>query len=342
MSEQPQKIGYLLINLGTPDSPEVKDVRRYLGEFLMDPHVLDVPWALRALIVNAFILPFRPKDSAEAYSKIWTPEGSPLLVKSQALADKLQERLGAPVALCMRYGKPAIADGLQVLHDSRVTQVCIVPLYPHYADSTITTSVKAAMERMPAGMQGEVITPFYQAPEHTKAWGENIRKHLPEQWDHLLFSYHGLPERHLTKADPTDQHCLKQSDCCNVDSVAHKTCYRHQVMVTSQEIARYLDIEESRHSVSFQSRLGRIPWLTPYTDQVLKQMPSQGIKRVAVACPAFVVDNLETLEEMGMQGEETFLEAGGESFTLIPCINDDDLWVEGLTALCLQQAAALC
>jgi ferrochelatase len=263
------------------------------------------------------------------------------LVKSQALADKLTERLGAPVALSMRYGKPAIADGLQVLHDSGVTQVCIVPLYPHYADSTITTSVNAAMEHMPAGMQGDVITPFYQAPEHTKAWGENIRKHLPEQWDHLLFSYHGLPERHLTKADPTDQHCLKQSDCCNVDSVAHKTCYRHQVMVTSREIARYLDIEEGRHSVSFQSRLGRIPWLTPYTDQVLEQMPSQGIKHVAVACPAFVVDNLETLEEMGMQGEETFLEAGGESFTLIPCINDDDLWVEGLTALCLQQAAAL-
>ncbi|MEC8076143.1 MAG: ferrochelatase [Pseudomonadota bacterium] len=341
MSEQPKKVGYLLINLGTPDSPEVKDVRNYLGEFLMDPHVLDVPWALRALIVNAFILPFRPKDSAEAYSKIWTIEGSPLLVKSQALADKLHERLGAPVALSMRYGKPAIADGLQVLHDSGVTQVCIVPLYPHYADSTITTSVNAAMEQMPDNMQADVITPFYQAPEHTKAWGENIRKHLPKQWDHLLLSYHGLPERHLTKADPTDQHCLKQQDCCSVNSVAHKTCYRHQVMVTSQEIARYLDIEEDRYSVSFQSRLGRIPWLTPYTDHVLEQMPSQGIKHVAVACPAFVVDNLETLEEMGMQGEETFLQAGGESFTLIPCINDDDLWVEGLTSLCLQQAATL-
>ena len=341
MSEQPKNVGYLLINLGTPDSPEVKDVRNYLGEFLMDPHVLDVPWALRALIVNAFILPFRPKDSAEAYSKIWTIEGSPLLVKSQALADKLHERLGAPVALSMRYGKPAIADGLQVLHDSGVTQVCIVPLYPHYADSTITTSVNAAMEQMPANMQADVITPFYQAPEHTKAWGENIRKHLPKQWDHLLLSYHGLPERHLTKADPTDQHCLKQQDCCSVNSVAHKTCYRHQVMVTSQEIARYLDIEEDRLSVSFQSRLGRIPWLTPYTDHVLEQMPSQGIKHVAVACPAFVVDNLETLEEMGMQGEETFLQAGGESFTLIPCINDDDLWVEGLTSLCLQQAATL-
>ena len=341
MSEQPKKVGYLLINLGTPDSPEVKDVRNYLGEFLMDPHVLDVPWALRALIVNAFILPFRPKDSAEAYSKIWTIEGSPLLVKSQALANKLHERLGAPVALSMRYGKPAIADGLQVLHDSGVTQVCIVPLYPHYADSTITTSVNAAMEQMPDNMQADVITPFYRAPEHTKAWGENIRKHLPKQWDHLLLSYHGLPERHLTKADPTDQHCLKQQDCCSVNSVAHKTCYRHQVMVTSQEIARYLDIEEDRHSVSFQSRLGRIPWLTPYTDHVLEQMPSQGIKHVAVACPAFVVDNLETLEEMGMQGEETFLQAGGESFTLIPCINDDDLWVEGLTSLCLQQAATL-
>lgn len=341
MSERRTKIGYLLINLGTPDSPEVKDVRRYLGEFLMDPHVLDVPWALRALIVNAFILPFRPKDSAAAYGKIWTPEGSPLLVKSQALADKLHERLDAPVALSMRYGKPSIADGLQSLHENGVKQVCIVPLYPHYADSTITTSVNSAFAHLPAGMQGDVIDPFYQAAEHTRAWGENIRQHLPEQWDHLLFSYHGLPERHLTKTDPTNRHCLQQANCCEVDSVAHKTCYRHQVFVTSKEIASYLQIPEEKHSVSFQSRLGRIPWLTPYTDQVLEAMPGQGIKHVAVACPAFVVDNLETLEEMGMQGEETFLAAGGETFTLIPCVNDDELWVEGLAALCLQQAQGL-
>ena len=341
MSEQPSKIGYLLINLGTPDSPEVKDVRRYLGEFLMDPHVLDVPWAIRALIVNAFILPFRPKDSAEAYSKIWTPEGSPLLVKSQALADKLQERLDAPVALSMRYGKPSIADGLLTLHENGVTQVCIVPLYPHYADSTIRTSVDSAMSHLPSGMQGNVIKPFYQAAENTRAWGETIRRHLPEQWDHLLLSYHGLPERHLTKADPTNGHCLKQENCCEVDSVAHQTCYRHQVFVTSKEIANYLELPAEKHSVSFQSRLGRIPWLTPYTDHVLEQMPRQGIKHVVVACPAFVVDNLETLEEMGMQGEETFLAAGGESFTLIPCVNDDDLWVDGLAALCLQHAETL-
>ena len=341
MSEQPSKIGYLLINLGTPDSPEVKDVRRYLGEFLMDPHVLDVPWAIRALIVNAFILPFRPKDSAEAYSKIWTPEGSPLLVKSQALADKLQERLDAPVALSMRYGKPSIADGLLTLHENGVTQVCIVPLYPHYADSTIRTSVDSAMSHLPSGMQGNVIKPFYKAAENTRAWGETIRRHLPEQWHHLLFSYHGLPERHLTKADPTNGHCLKQENCCEVDSVAHQTCYRHQVFVTSKEIANYLELPAEKHSVSFQSRLGRIPWLTPYTDHVLEQMPQQGIKHVVVACPAFVVDNLETLEEMGMQGEETFLAAGGESFTLIPCVNDDDLWVDGLAALCLQHAETL-
>jgi ferrochelatase len=171
MSEQPSKIGYLLINLGTPDSPEVKDVRRYLGQFLMDPHVLDVPWALRALIVNAFILPFRPKDSAEAYSKIWTPEGSPLLVKSQALADKLHQRLEAPVALSMRYGKPSIADGLQTLHENGVTQVCIVPLYPHYADSTITTSVTEAIEHLPTGMQGDVITPFLSGTRTYKGLG---------------------------------------------------------------------------------------------------------------------------------------------------------------------------
>lgn len=331
---QDNKTGYLLINLGTPDSPSVKDVRRYLGKFLMDPYVLDTPWLLRRLIVSGFILPFRPRNSAEAYEKIWSNEGSPLLVKSQALADRLQEELQAPVVLSMRYGKPSIEQGIAELESQGVQQICVIPLYPQYAESTVTTSVKAVEKALPESISSLVLPPFYQSAEHTRAWGEIIRKNLPKQWDHLLFSYHGLPERHLTKADPTGQHCLKRDNCCEVPSPAHATCYRHQVYVTSREIAAYLELDADQFSVSFQSRLGRLPWLTPYTDQVLSELPAKGIKHLAVACPAFVVDNLETLEEMGMQGRETFLRAGGESFCLLPCLNDSEVWVQGLASLC--------
>lgn len=336
---QTNKNGFLLINLGTPKSPSVKDVRSYLGEFLMDKHVLDVPWFLRKVIVSGFILPFRPKNSAEAYEKIWTDNGSPLLVKSKALADRLEAALNEPVALSMRYGNPSIREGIEDLCRRGVNNICIIPLYPQHADSTITTSIEAAVNTLPEGVSSFVMPPFYRTPEHTKAWGEIISTHLPENWDHLLFSYHGLPERHLTTADPTKQHCLTQEDCCNVPSSAHKTCYRHQVYETSKAIAAYLDITEDQYGISFQSRLGRLPWLTPYTDQVLEELPAQGIKNIAVACPAFVVDNLETLEEMGMQGYETFMQAGGESFTLIPCINESPTWVEGLANLCRNQVA---
>lgn len=339
-TNQPTKNGFLLINLGTPKSPSVKDVRQYLGEFLMDRHVLDVPWFLRKIIVSGFILPFRPKSSAEAYGKIWTDEGSPLLVKSQTLADSLEAELDEPVALSMRYGSPSITDGIQALKTRGVDNVCIIPLYPQHADSTITTSIEAAVQALPDGMTSFVMPPFYRAPEHVKAWGEVIREHLPEQWDHLLFSYHGLPERHLTTADPTQKHCLNCDDCCNVPSPAHATCYRHQVFETSKAITEYLGFKDEQYGVSFQSRLGRLPWLTPYTDQVLEELPSKGIKNVAVVCPAFVVDNLETLEEMGMQGHETFMQAGGETFTLIPCINDSPIWVEGLAQLCRDEAKA--
>lgn len=335
MSEQsPNQTGVLLINLGTPDSTAVSDVRRYLGEFLMDKHVLDVPWPLRKLIVSGFILPFRPKESAHAYSKIWSEEGSPLLVRSQALATSLADHLAMPVALSMRYGNPNIADGLEALHAQGVQQVCIVPLYGQYAASTVATSVEAAQQAMPEGMDDTVLPVFYDTQAHTQAWAETIRAHLPERWDHLLFSYHGLPERHLTKADPTGEHCLQHPNCCDNASVAHATCYRHQVMMTSKAIAAFLALKEDQFSVSFQSRLGRLPWLTPYTDQVLEEMPEQGIKDVVVCCPAFIVDNLETLEEMGMQGRETFLAAGGNSFTLVPCLNDSEVWVSGLADLC--------
>ncbi|MEC8480906.1 MAG: ferrochelatase, partial [Pseudomonadota bacterium] len=256
------------------------------------------------------------------------------LTGSQRLADELAAELQAPVVLSMRYGNPSIQAGIEELAAQGVEHVIVVPLYAQHADSTVTTSLRAVEAALPATMQHSVLPPFYGADEHSQAWGELIKQHLPEQWDHLLLSYHGLPEQHLRKADPTKNHCLQQEDCCYQQSPAHKTCYRHQVYTTSSNIAAHIGLSEDQYSVSFQSRLGPLPWLSPYTDKVLAELPDQGVKNLVVASPAFVVDNLETLEEIGMQGQETFLEAGGESFHLVPCLNADPLWVSGLARLC--------
>lgn len=335
-----EKTGFLLINLGTPDSTDVADVRRYLGEFLMDPFVLSAPTLIRALIVYGFILPFRPHKSAEAYASIWTEAGSPLLTGSQNLAREVAAELQAPVALSMRYGQPSINSGIEELAAQGVAHVVVVPLYAQHADSTVSTSLHAVEKALPKSMRHSILPPFYGAAEHSQAWGELIKRNLPDHWDHLLLSYHGLPEQHLRKADPTKSHCLQQDDCCNTPSPAHSTCYRHQVFATSANIAAHVGLTENQYSVSFQSRLGPLPWLSPYTDQVLEALPDRGVKHLVVASPAFVVDNLETLEEIGMQGRETFLNAGGETFNLVPCLNSDPLWVRGLADLCRARAAA--
>jgi len=324
------KTGYLLINLGTPNSPSVSDVRAYLNEFLMDPYVLDTPWLLRRLIVSAFILPTRPKQSAHAYASIWGEHESPLLTFSRALSDALEASLAAPVALAMRYGSPSIGDAITSLCAAGVDHVVITPLYPHYADSTVTTSVEAARAKMPEGVSASVLPPFYDDKAYIDALAATVRDALPDQWDHLLMSYHGLPERHLTRTDPTGSHCLSDEHCCETPSSAHATCYRHQVLATSRALCNALSLEANRYSVSFQSRLGRLPWLRPYTDQRLAELAQEGVKHLAVVCPAFVADNLETLEEIGIQGRETFLAAGGESLTLIPCLNDSPAWIDAL------------
>ncbi len=336
----PAATGYLLVNLGTPASPSVADVRAYLNEFLMDPYVLDTPWLLRRLIVSGFILPFRPKQSAAAYQAIWQEDGSPLLIHSQALQAAMAVKLNEPVGLAMGYGEPGISAAVAQLLAHGVEHLVIVPLYPHYADSTVTTCVEAVQAQLPPHVSTSVLPPFYQQPVYIDALAQSVRDQLPEHWDHLLLSYHGLPERHLTRCDPTGSHCLAQADCCRQPSPAHATCYRHQIYATSDALAAALGISGDRYSVSFQSRLGRLPWLQPYTDQVLRELPARGIKALAVACPAFVADNLETLEEMGMQGRETFLAAGGESFHLIPCLNTAPQWVDALTALVNNHSAA--
>lgn len=327
--------GILLANLGSPDACDAGSVRRYLDEFLMDPNVMDVAWPLRRLIVSAFILPTRPRRSAEAYRAIWRDEepGSPLVHYTEALAARVRTLTNCPVAVGMRYGSPGLADAVAALDDA--DEIFLVPLYPQHADSTRTTTITRVREL--AGVPVRVMPPFFREPAFVEGVAARIRSTM-EPGDHVLFSYHGLPERHLTKADPTGAHCLRNEDCCETASAAHDTCYRHQCRETTRALAEKLALE--RYSMAFQSRLGRLPWLRPYTDEVFAELPGQGIRHLTVACPAFTADNLETLEEIGIRGRETFLEAGGASFRLAPCLNDDPDWARAIAGWCEDPPAA--
>lgn len=328
------KRAILLINLGSPDSPDVADVRRYLAQFLMDPAVIDVPLFLRWLIVYGAILPTRPARSAEAYASVWTSEGSPLLVHSYALQKALAAHTGHPVFLAMRYGNPAIPDVLSDMRRQGVTEFSVVPLYPHYAMSSTGTAIMAvheALREMRWRPQIQIIPPFYNHPGYIRALVSLIRSCLPVVYDHVLFSYHGLPERHIKKADSTGKHCMRTTDCCAVHQPqAQATCYRHQVFETTRLVSEALGISSDKYSVSFQSRLGRDKWLLPFTDPHVEALAKQGVKHLVVTCPAFVADCLETLEEIGEATREKFLHAGGETFTLLPCLNDYSEWVSAL------------
>ncbi len=329
------KKGVLLVNLGSPDSTSVPDVRKYLREFLMDGRVLDSPWPVRWYVVNMAILPKRPIDSAEAYEKIWTPEGSPLVVTSRRIQHGLQQRLGDgfPVELAMRYQNPSIESALGHLRSQGVDELLVFPLFPHYAMSSFETAVVQVQKlaaRMAPGMTLKIAAPFYRDPDYIASLVASASDYLKSDYDHLLFSFHGLPERHLRKSDPTGCHCLKTPNCCETPSPAHDTCYRAQCLATVRAFVEQANIPPNKVSVSFQSRLGRDPWLKPYTESELTRLPQSGVKRLLVICPAFVADCLETLEEIAMRGRESFIGAGGDAFTLIPCLNDQPQWLEAL------------
>ena len=310
----------------------------YLREFLMDGHVLDVPPWLRRLIVTCLILPFRPRRSARTYARIWDAAGpgtgSPLLHYSRLCRDRLADVVDMPVALAMRYGEPGIPAAMAELAAAGAGEILLLPLYPQHADSTRTTSIAAARAALPANISLEVFPPFFDSMVYLEAQAGVIAECLPERWDHLLFSYHGLPERHIRKADPTGGHCLARTDCCDAQSAAHATCYRHQAYRTSALLAQRLQVGPDRYGVSFQSRLGRAPWLTPYTDREIRSLAERGVRHLVVACPAFVADNLETLEEIGIAGREIFLAAGGATFTLAPCLNAAPGWIAALRQFC--------
>ena len=323
----------LLVNLGSPDSPTEPDVRRYLREFLMDGRVLDAPWPIRFCVVNFTILPTRPKESAHAYSTIWTAEGSPLIVTSRHVSRLLQDRLSVPVELAMRYQNPSIESVVKSLAAQGVTETFLIPLFPHYAMSSYESAVVRVQEvarRLAPGMTITVMPPYYEHPDYIAALVASARDALAQPHDHVLFSFHGLPERHMRKADPTGKHCLASPDCCQTPSVAHKTCYRAQCFATVRAFVATADIPPAGYSVSFQSRLGREPWMQPYTDEVLVQLARAGVKRLLVLCPAFVADCLETLEEIGIRGRDSFLRAGGTEMTLVPCVNEHPAWIDAL------------
>ncbi len=329
------KKGVLLVNLGSPDSPEPKDVKKYLGEFLMDERVIDIPYVARALLVRGIILKTRPKASAAAYKKIWWEEGSPLIVISERLQSKIQKQVEVPVALAMRYGSLTIEKGLEALVEKGVEEVLLFPLYPQFAMATTETievlAEKIRQEHFP-NLKIESVPAFYNKEDYIEVLSNSIKTHLKDKpHEHLLFSYHGVPERHIRKSDITKSHCKIDGSCCATPSKAHEFCYRHQCLEVTRLVGEKLNLKEGTYSTSFQSRLGFDPWLQPYTDRTIERLGKEGVKTMAIVTPAFVSDCLETLEEIAMEGQEIFHEMGGDTFTTIPCLNDDKEFVDLLS-----------
>ena len=327
--------GLLLINLGSPDSTSISDVKKYLDEFLMDKRVIGKSYLFRWILVKLIILNFRPRKSAKAYKKIWWKEGSPLIVLSKRLFNKVSSLLSIPVSLAMRYGSISILKGLKELSAKGVDEFIILPLYPHYAMSSYETVVEKVKEEVKINFPAKkikVIEPFYKDSNYIELLSLKIKDSISKiDYDHILFSYHGIPVSHLKISDSTNSHCYKTNNCCSVKSEAHKTCYKHQVIITTELVANYLNIEKDKYSISFQSRLANEPWLKPYTDSELERLAKDGKKNLVIVTPAFVTDCLETLEEIVMEGKEEFIEAGGENYYYVPCLNDDDKWAKLIT-----------
>ena len=327
--------GLLLLNLGSPDSYQVSDVKKYLREFLMDGRVIDAPYLVRMMIVEGFVLPFRPKKSAHAYASVWTKDGPPLKVFTEAFKKELEQQINIPVAVAMRYGNPTPEVALKQLDvkTKGLKEVYIAPMYPHYAMSSYETAlvhVQNEIKKNWPSLNIKVLKPFYKEKDYISSLVKVIKPYVEKEFDHILFSYHGLPVRHLKKSDSTQTHCYHCINCCDIPSPAWDTCYKHQVTQTSHLVADQLGIDKSKYSISFQSRLGRDEWLKPYTVVRLQEMPKEGIKKLVIVCPAFISDCLETLEEIAEEGKEIFLNSGGEEFTLIPCLNIHPLLISML------------
>lgn len=331
--------GLLLIHLGTPDAPTTGAVRRYLREFLSDERVLDMHPVARFVLLNVFILPLRPRRSAAAYRRIWTERGSPLRFHAQDLAAEVRKRLAHEwqVESAMRYGEPSIGDALASFRDSGVDEISVLPLFPHHASASTGSALEAVYRQ--AGIEWNVaelcaIGPFHNTPEFLDAAAEVAGSKLESASpDHVLFSFHGLPERQIRQSDESGNRCLERDDCCSRLRADNRHCYRAQCSQTARALAGKLRLRDGAWSLSFQSRLGRTPWIGPHTDAVIAELAASGVRRIAVWCPGFVADCLETLEEIGMRARAAFLQAGGNEFTLVPALNSSAAWADAVAAI---------
>ncbi|MFN3952661.1 MAG: ferrochelatase [Thermaurantimonas sp.] len=332
------KTALLLVNLGSPDSPARSDVRAYLNEFLMDERVIDLPKFWRTLLVKGIISPLRAPKSAAKYARIWTDEGAPLITITENLTKLISRKSELPAYYCMRYANPSPVAVLKKISENLPDLDILVmfPLYPHYAMSSYETAVehvKSAYSNGNYPFKLVTVPPFYNHPAYLNALAESIRPFLVDPYDHLLFTYHGVPVRHILKGDITGTHCNRVKDCCSVSSPAHEFCYRHHVKETTEKVAEILEIPKNKFSFSFQSRLGSDKWLQPYTAERFKNLPAEGVKKLVVVSPAFVADCLETIEELDDEGKELFLKNGGAEFRRVPCLNVSDFWVDAILRL---------
>ena len=329
------KKGLLLLNIGSPKSYEVSDVKKYLRTFLMDKDIINIPFLARWFLVNCIIVPRRASYSAGNYRKIWMEGGSPLLVHTMNFASKLQKAVGGrySVKVGMRYSDPSIETALREFSNEGIEEVLLVPLYPQYAEATTGSSLKEVerlLQKMKSPIKTQALSYFYASPPFVDSSAKVIEESLRgKKIDHYLFSFHGLPESQVRKV----QGCLRTEDCCFEKNACDKPCYRAQCFASASAIAQKLHIPASHWSVSFQSRLGRGEWLKPATDHSLQVLAESGRGKIAVICPSFVADCIETLEEIGMGGKELFIEHGGKEFDLIPCVNDEDHWITNFQKL---------
>lgn len=331
------KKGVLLVNLGTPDSPSTKDVRRYLREFLMDERVIDIAHWKRTLLVKGIIAPIRGPKSAKEYKKVWTDEGSPLMVYGEKLTEKVRDIIGEEyqVELAMRYQNPSIASVLEKFNNKGFEEIIVLPLFPQYASAT-TGSVMQKVKEIVKGWQIipkiKFISKYPDHPGFIKAFGELGKKYMEEDdYDHFLFSFHGLPERQIYKGS-TENYC-KLGSCCEKYHSKNSFCYRAQCFQTARKIAKYLNLPEDKFSVAFQSRLGRDPWIQPYIDDTIEHLQKSDVKKLLVFSPAFIADCLETTVEIGQEYKHEFEDNGGEKLQLVESLNIDQNWVNTVVDL---------
>lgn len=332
------KKGILLVNLGTPDSPEVKDVKKYLDQFLMDERVIDIPKLNRTLLVKGVIVPFRSPKTAKLYKEIWGENGSPLLYYSELQAKMLQAKLGDEyqVELAMRYQNPSIENALERLKKGLVSSIKVIPLFPQYASASTGSVLQLVMEllsKWPTIPPVSFINSFHDNDLMLEIFADNARKHGVENFDHILFSFHGLPQRQMSKSDHTEKYCLKVKNCCENYNNVNKFCYSAQCHNTAKLLAEKLGLSRENYSVCYQSRLGKEPWIQPYTTDVLKRLAEEGKKRLLVFSPAFVADCLETVYEITVEYNEEFKELGGEHVQLVESLNDDPRFIDVLAEM---------